>query len=181
MTQSTPFSTTSTSLDISKFINYGHKIIFYTSVGDPGIHALKHDQLLQRHGAAVRGSRGGPGHLPAVSDPSMGHSSGGPATDQFDMLTPLTQWVEKGIPPGPITASGVNFTATEYQGLSFITGAPDNAPATRSRPLCPYPKEARFIGSKTVVNGVPVATNPADLAVASNYTCIMPPSPHIFQ
>lgn len=28
--------------------------------------------------------------------PGMGHCSGGPATDQFDMITPLVAWVEKG-------------------------------------------------------------------------------------
>jgi hypothetical protein len=179
LTQSTPFSTTSTSLDISKFINYGHKIIFYHSAGDPGINALNtisyYNGMAQLFGglhAAQKFSR-------LYLIPNMGHCSGGPATDQFDMLTPLVNWVENGIPPGPITASGVNFTAAEYQGLSFITDAPDNAPTTRSRPLCPYPQEVRFIGSKTVMNGVPVATNPADLANAANYTCITPPRPYL--
>ena len=29
----------------------------------------------------------------------MNHCSGGPATDQFDMLTPLVEWVEQGARP----------------------------------------------------------------------------------
>jgi feruloyl esterase len=28
--------------------------------------------------------------------PGVNHCSGGPTTDQFDMLTPLVNWVEKG-------------------------------------------------------------------------------------
>ena len=108
----------------------------------------------------------------------MDHCTGGATTDQFDMLTPLTQWVESGTAPGPIPATGVNFNAATYQ-VGFVSGAPDNAPTTRSRPLCPYPQEARFTGSTTMVNGVPVATNPADLANASNYTCIMPSPPYL--
>ncbi len=88
----------------------------------------------------------------------------------------MVQWVENGTGPGPVTATGVNFNATTYQ-VGFVTGAPDNAPTTRSRPLCPYPQEARFTGSTTMVGGVPVATNPADLANAANYACITPSSP----
>lgn len=75
--------------------------------------------------------------------PNMDHCSGGATTDQFDILTPLTQWVENGTPQGPISATGVNFTAATYQ-VGFVSGPPDNAPTTRSRPLCPYPQEALY-------------------------------------
>jgi hypothetical protein len=46
-------------------------------------------------------------------------------------LSPLVAWVEQGADPGPVVASGTNFTSP---------------PATRSWPLCPYPEEARYIG-----------------------------------
>ena len=89
----------------------------------------------------------------------MGHcggpaGGGGAATDQFDLLTPLANWVENGVPPGPINATGVNFTPATYQ-VSFVSG-----PATRASPLCPYPQQARFTGKVTVIGGVPVASNP---------------------
>ncbi len=32
--------------------------------------------------------------------PNMGHCSGRPATDQFDLLTPFVNWAENGTPPG---------------------------------------------------------------------------------
>ena len=36
--------------------------------------------------------------------PGMNHCGGGPAVDQFDMLTPLVNWVEKGIAPDSVAA-----------------------------------------------------------------------------
>ena len=96
----------------------------------------------------------------------MGHCAGGAATDNFDLLTPLANWVEKGNPPGPVNATGVNFTPAVYQ-VSFLQG-----PTTRSRPLCPYPQQPRFTGSVSNVGGVPVATNQTDLADPTKYQCI---------
>jgi hypothetical protein len=48
-----------------------------------------------------------------------------PAIDQFDLITPLVNRIEDAIPPGPINATGVNFTPARYQ-VSFVQG-----PATR--------------------------------------------------
>jgi hypothetical protein len=73
--------------------------------------------------------------------PNMGHCRGGPATDQFDLVTPLANWVENGTPPGPIPATGMNFTPATYQ-VSFVQG-----PATHTRPLCPYPQQAVLPGT----------------------------------
>jgi len=178
LTVSTPKIYSSTSLDISKFINYGHKIIWYHGLTDPGPQVLGtityYGEMANQHGglqAAQRFSR-------LYPVPNMDHCTGGATTDQFDMLTPLVDWVEHGTAPGPIIAKGVNFNAATYQ-VGFVSGLPDNAPTTRSRPLCPYPQEARFTGSVKVVNGVPVASDPAELADASNYTCIMPPPPYL--
>jgi feruloyl esterase len=171
MTRSTPYATVTSSLDLSKFRKYGHKIIFYDAASDPGINTL----ITLSYYNGMANFFGGLQRVQSFSRlyvvPNMNHCSGGPATDQFDVLTPLTQWVEKGTAPGPLPATGVNFTSTQY-GVGFVTGAPDNAPTTRSRPLCPYPQQARFAGKTTIVNGVPVAANSADLAVAANYICV---------
>jgi Tannase and feruloyl esterase len=175
---STPVVSYSTSLDISKFINYGHKIIWYHGLSDPGPPVLGtivyYNAMANRYGG-LQASQSFSRLYPV---PNMDHCTGGATTDQFDLLTPLTQWVENSTPPGQITAKGVNFTAATYQ-VGFVSGPPANAPTTRSRPLCPYPQEARFTGSTTIMNGIPVATNPADLANASNYSCIMPSPPYL--
>jgi hypothetical protein len=69
----------------------------------------------------------------------MNHCSGGPATDQFDMLAPLVAWVEQGKAPESVTAkargAGANVVNAEL---------PASWSANRTRPLCVYPKVARY-------------------------------------
>ena len=78
--------------------------------------------------------------------PGMGHCSGGPATDQFDMLDSLVQWVEQGVAPDRVVASA--------RGAGNAGGVNPEVPAgwaaDRTRPLCPYPKVARYSGSGSV-------------------------------
>jgi pimeloyl-ACP methyl ester carboxylesterase len=74
--------------------------------------------------------------------PGMNHCAGGPATDQFDLLSPLVRWVEQGEAPleviasarGPANPGGFNFEL------------PSNWAPDRSRPLCPYPLVALYRG-----------------------------------
>ena len=75
--------------------------------------------------------------------PSMGHCSGGPATDQFDMLSALVDWVENGhAPPVRVIASA--------RGAGNVGGVNAEVPASwaadRTRPLCAYPRIARYRG-----------------------------------
>ena len=74
--------------------------------------------------------------------PGMNHRGGGPATDQFDVLTPLVAWVKQGLAPKAITA-----TANAQSGF-----------ANRTRPLCAYPQVARYKGT-------------GSLEEASNFVC----------
>lgn len=73
--------------------------------------------------------------------PGMNHCSGGPSTDQFDMLNSLVNWVEKGQTPDQVVATargiGANVVNSEV---------PANWSASRARPLCAYPKVARYDG-----------------------------------
>ena len=75
--------------------------------------------------------------------PGMGHCSGGPATDQFDMLSKLVAWVEQGQAPDSVIASA--------RGAGNAGGVNAEVPAgwaaNRTRPLCPYPQVARYKGS----------------------------------
>jgi pimeloyl-ACP methyl ester carboxylesterase len=75
--------------------------------------------------------------------PGMGHSSGGPGTDQFDALSSLVSWVEKGQAPDSILAT--------TRGAGNVGGVNPELPsgwaANRTRPLCPYPRIARYNGA----------------------------------
>jgi pimeloyl-ACP methyl ester carboxylesterase len=66
--------------------------------------------------------------------PGMGHVSGGPATDQYEGLTALIDWVEHGSAPDRIDA--------------WVNPANADVPASwsadLSRPLCPYPSVVRY-------------------------------------
>ena len=66
--------------------------------------------------------------------PGMAHCAGGPATDQFNAFDALVTWVEKGVPPESIVA----------------TAGPMSPWPGRTRPLCPYPKVARYRGTGSV-------------------------------
>ena len=77
------------------------------------------------------------------SVPGMGHSRGGPATDQFDGLSALVAWVEQGTAPESMVATA--------RGAGNAGGVNAELPvgwsAARTRPLCPWPKVARYKGS----------------------------------
>lgn len=72
--------------------------------------------------------------------PGMGHVRGGPATDQFDGLTALVDWVEGGKAPERLTATA--------RGAGNPGGVNPEVPANwspdRSRPLCVYPLIAQY-------------------------------------
>lgn len=61
--------------------------------------------------------------------PGMGHCQGGAATDSWDGLGALVDWVEKGISPQRIVARGTSVFPH------------------RSRPLCAWPQYAHYNGS----------------------------------
>jgi feruloyl esterase len=166
LTKSTPIVTMSTSADIKQFVDYGHKMIWYHGMSDPGPPALGTIKYYQEMAEEFGGLEQAQNFSRFYPIPNMGHCNGGPTTDKFDLLTPLVNWVENGVAPGPVTATGSNFTPAAYQ-VSFVQG-----PAARARPLCPYPQQVRFTGSVTTAGGVPVATNQADLADATKYKCI---------
>src|SRR3954453_11156541 len=88
---------------------------------------------------------GGPAKVDAAfrlfMAPGMNHCAGGDGPSRFDAIAALEQWVEQGKPPDHIIASS----------------AP-NQPA-RTRPLCPYPQTARYIGTGSTDD-------------AANFTCV---------
>jgi feruloyl esterase len=138
--------------DLSTLKGRGAKLMIYHGTADPIFSS--DDSVAYLEG--LRASNGGD-----ASDfarlyliPGMNHCSGGPATDQFDMLTPLVNWVEHGQAPDSVLASA--------RGASNPAGTNADLPAgwsaTRTRPLCSYPKVARYNGS-------------GSLDLASSFTC----------
>jgi tannase/feruloyl esterase len=130
----------------------GAKMLIYHGTSDPIFSSNDTTAFYENLRAANGGDASNFARYFAV--PGMNHCAGGPATDQFDMLTPLVDWVEKGQAPDQVIASA--------RGPGNAGGVNADVPAswspTRSRPLCPYPKVARYNGT-------------GDIESASSFTC----------
>jgi pimeloyl-ACP methyl ester carboxylesterase len=121
--------------------NRGGKVLVYHGVSDP-IFSVN-DTKTWYDGLRTANGGDASGFARFYPVPGMGHCSGGPATDQFDLLTKLVAWVEQGQAPEAITATA--------RGVGAAGGANADVPTTwavnRTRPLCPYPKVARYKGA----------------------------------
>ena len=121
----------------------GAKMMLYHGVSDGVFSETDTRAWVDRVANAVSGSSQFVRHF---SVPGMNHCSGGPATDQFDALTPLVQWVEQGKAPQSILAS--------VRGDGNLGGMnaelPKDWSGNRTRPLCAYPAIAKYKGSGSI-------------------------------
>ncbi|WP_395008428.1 tannase/feruloyl esterase family alpha/beta hydrolase [Undibacterium sp.] len=79
--------------------------------------------------------------------PGMNHCSAGPATDQFDALTPLVNWVERGQAPERIIATSRGQSSSAGNAAPANLEIPKDWASNRTRPLCAYPQVARYNGN----------------------------------
>jgi feruloyl esterase len=77
--------------------------------------------------------------------PGMGHCSGGDGPITLDAIGALEQWVEHGKAPKQLIGSKI-----------------DNGVTSRTRPLCPYPRIAKWKGSGSTDD-------------AANFVCVIAP------
>jgi feruloyl esterase len=129
----------------------GGKLIVYHGWNDPSIPVLNSIDYYESVVSALNPGANREAALAKTHDfyrmflvPGMQHCSGGPGTDNFDMLAALEAWVEKGQAPASIPAT------------HRTAGRVD-----RSRPLCPYPQVAVYSGSGST-------------DAAENFSCRMP-------
>ena len=120
-------STTSRWTNLNTFTNHGGKLIFWHGVSDPWFSALDTIDYYSRMTQANGGAEQVRGWSRLFLSPGMGHCAGGPSLDSFDALTAMVRWVEEGVAPESIPATGRAFPG-------------------RSRPLCAYPLHAHYKG-----------------------------------
>lgn len=138
------FMTPPNPTELGTLKNRGAKMMVYHGTSDPIFSSDDTTRWYEGLRSANGGDAGDFARFYRV--PGMTHCSGGPTTDQFDMLTPLVAWVEQGKAPDRVTARA--------RGPGNAAGANADVPATwsatRTRPLCAYPKVARYHGSGSI-------------------------------
>lgn len=109
---------------LSSFIAHGGKLIIYQGLSDPVFSPDAvigwYRQLMSQYHRPQQWAR-------LFLVPGMNHCFGGPSTDEFDPLAAIVRWTEQHKAPARIDAHGPAF------------------PGVR-RPLCPYPKYAKYKG-----------------------------------
>jgi feruloyl esterase len=147
------------STDLVAFRGHGGKLILYHGWADPLIPSpssinyfnalVANDshgfQLASFGGNDSRALQRTQSYARLYMVPGMYHCSGGPGPNTFDALTPLMTWVEAGVAPESIVAA------------KFNSATPPAVEMTR--PLCVYPKVARYTGSGST-------------SIAANFTCV---------
>ena len=119
----------------------GARIVLYHGAGDAIFSADDTRAWVERADRATGGR--GAQFVRYFPVPGMNHCSGGPATDQFDLLGPLVEWVEQGRAPQAVVASA--------RGAGNAGGTNAEVPADwspgRTRALCAWPSVATYAGS----------------------------------
>ena len=130
--------------DLSAFKARGGKLISYHGWAD----ALITGHYAVQYYESVLDAMGG---LEQTTDfyrlfmaPGVAHCRGGPGPDSFDAVGAIERWVEQGVAPDRIVASKV------------VGGE-----VRRSRPLCVYPRVARYGGGGSIDD-------------AANFACVNP-------
>jgi len=104
------------------------KLIFYHGTSDPWFSPLDTFAYYQKMVVDTGGEQNALKWSRFYFVPGMAHCQGGSATlDSFDMLGAITDWVEKGIAPEGVVATGQSLPG-------------------RTRPLCPYPTHTVYKG-----------------------------------
>jgi feruloyl esterase len=116
--------------DLTPFKKRGGKLLMYTGWADPVVPPQDTVAYYDGVAKAIGGLDKTREFYRFFLAPGMGHCSGGTGPNQFDMLSALEQWVEKGIAPERVVAS------------HSTSGKID-----RTRPLCVYPQVARWKGT----------------------------------
>ena len=109
--------------NIAPFTSRGGKLLLWHGFNDPGPSPLTTIAYFEAVRAAVPAAANS---VRLYLAPGVFHCRGGPGPDQFDALSAIEGWVERGIAPTSIVA-----TKTD---------------SPLSRPLCPYPELPRYKG-----------------------------------
>ena len=145
---------------LGPFRRHGGKLIMYDSLNDgifSAVDLVSYYHQLDR----VTGDADDFARLFLI--PNMAHCGGGPATSSFsaNLLTAITNWVEKRRPPDQIVAANTNTSSPFPATAPFDSRVAQNFPSGGTRPICAFPRQTRYKGTGS----------PGD---AANFACVLP-------
>jgi len=114
--------------NLEAFFDAGGKLLLYHGWSDPQIPASATVAYFNAVLDATSETRRGTS-IELYMEPGVNHCRGGDGPDSFDAVGALDRWVRSGRAPARITASQVSGAEVE-----------------RTRPLCPYPQVAKYVG-----------------------------------
>jgi feruloyl esterase len=113
--------------DLKAFQDHGGKLLQFHGWSDPAISPLN----TVNYFSSVRARMGDTASFYRLfMMPGVGHCGGGAGPSEFDRMAVISDWVENGKAPDRIVAS-------------HLTGGK----VDRTRPLCVYPKIAKYQGT----------------------------------
>ena len=131
-----------TSFDLHAFKKRGGKMLMWHGLSDAAITATSSIAYYEGVEKLMGGRAQTQDFFRLFLVPGVHHCAGGPGFTQFDALTLLENWVEKGQPPDVMIASRLAAGAVE-----------------RSRPIYPYPLLARYTGQGDPKNAASFAAH----------------------
>ncbi len=117
--------------DLTAFRARGGKILMYHGWAEPALTPLMSLDYFDRLNKTMGASTADFFRLFML--PGVFHCGGGPGPDAIDAMTPLVDWVERGIAP-------TRLVAVKREGDAV----------KRSRPACPHPQVAVYKGSGSI-------------------------------
>jgi feruloyl esterase len=125
--------------DLTEFLQRGGKLIIHHGWNDNAIPAAStlnyYDALLKKVGALAEQN------VRLFMVPGMGHGTGRPGPEHYDVLSELERWVEHGDAPNEIVARQFVTAPPPF------TGPEPEAKIARTLLLCAWPKVANYNGS----------------------------------
>ncbi len=119
--------------DLRPFKARGGKLLMYHGWSDPAISSLGTVDYWNKVGKVVGSRQELDAFVRLYLVPGMHHCSGGPGPNEFDILTVLENWAEKGVAPAAVVAT------------HRTDGRVD-----RTRPLCPHPQVPKYSGTGSI-------------------------------